>query len=497
MAASPPASASDPHHREREQSTVPTGDTIAAIATAPARSPRAVVRISGPAVAAIANELMRGPGAGHAMGEQLGASPCDPPSAPPHPRALAARFALTDTLALSILTLRAWGPRSYTGEDTLEIICPGNPALVERILARILAVDGVRLASPGEFTARAYLNGKLTLAQAEGVAAVIAAENDDQLAAAHDLLEGRTGAMYLRWADQLTTLLALVEAAIDFTDQEDVVPIAPVRLHERLMELAGAIHAHLGAAAGAEISSTLPRIVLAGRPNAGKSTLFNALLGRRRAVVSDVPGTTRDVLEEPLDLSSAIPGGGEVLLIDLAGLDRSIASGTAAAAQQLARAAIESSDALIHCDPEGRFALPMPAGRPIIRVRTKADLPIGLAPRDPAEAGIDAGSTGIPVCALDGWNLPVLRRAMADAATGARGAGIAALLPRYRRELGQAEAALNDALTQVDPGARSLSRPEIVAGSLRVALDALGELSGRVSPDDVIGRIFATFCVGK
>jgi tRNA modification GTPase len=263
------------------------------------------------------------------------------------------------------------------------------------------------------------------------------------------------------------------------------------------MELAGAIRAHLGAAAGAEISSMLPRIVLAGRPNAGKSTLFNALLGRRRAVVSDVPGTTRDVLEEPLDLSSAIPGGGEVLLIDLAGLDRSIASGTAAAAQQLARAAIESSDALIHCDPEGRFALPMPAGRPIIRVRTKADLPIALAPRDPAEAGIDAGSTGIPVCALDGWNLPVLRRAMADAATGARGAGIAALLPRYRRELGQAEAALNDALTQVDPGARSLSRPEIVAGSLRVALDALGELSGRVSPDDVIGRIFATFCVGK
>jgi tRNA modification GTPase len=438
-----------------------------------------MVRLSGPAATDVMRALL-----------------APPPPATAAPQALAARFALTDSLSLAVLVIRARAPLSYTGEDTLEILFPGNPYLAERILARILAVDGVRLAGPGEFTARAYLNGKMTLDEAEGIAATIAAANDEHLAAARRLLAGTTGAIYRRWVDELTGLLALVEAGIDFTDQEDVVPIAPADLHTRLLGLHAAITGHLGAAAGTEVASLLPRVVLAGRANAGKSTLFNALLGRRRAVVSETAGTTRDALEETLDLSRDLPGGCPVALVDLAGLDEALAAagGPDAQAQERARDTISQADVIVHCDPSGRFDLPLPGSGPTIRVRTKADLPATPALRDASEA---AASQAIAVCSLDGWNLSILRRAIVDAAAGAGSTHVASLLPRHRRELLQARAGLAEAIEAINPDAAALADTEIVAGSLRSALDALGELAGRISPDDVIGRIFATFCVGK
>jgi tRNA modification GTPase len=457
---------------------MPLGDTIAASATAPGGSARAVVRLSGPAVDQVLREVLR-----------LADAPASAP-----PQALTARFWLSDSLSFPVLLIRSWSPRSYTGEDGAEILFPGNPHLVERVLARVLSVEGVRLAAPGEFTARAYLNDKLTLDQAEGVAATIAAESDEQLSAAQELLSGHTGALYRKWLDELATLLALVEAGIDFTEQEDVVPIAPPALHARLSGLRQAIDHHLGTSAGAEARPILPRIVLAGRPNAGKSTLFNALLGRRRAVVSERSGTTRDVLEEQLDLTRDLPGGCPVLLIDLAGLDESTPGTVDALAQDRARQAVASADVVVLCDPSGRFDLPLPGARPVIRIRTKADLPVPPFPRDASEA---APAAQIAVCALDGWNLAVLRRAMADAASAWRGSGVATLLPRHRRELGEARAALIHASAAVSPGSSHLAQPEVVAGWLRAALDALGSLAGRISPDDVIGRIFATFCVGK
>ncbi|MCW5777709.1 MAG: 50S ribosome-binding GTPase, partial [Phycisphaeraceae bacterium] len=223
-------------------------------------------------------------------------------------------------------------------------------------------------------------------------------------------------------------------------------------------------------------------VALVGPPNAGKSTLFNALLGRRRAVVSDVAGTTRDALREPLDLSQDAPGAPAVDLLDLPGLDGVAHGPIDAEAQRAARLVLRGADAIVHCDPGGRFA-PIegePSGAPIIRVRTKADLPAS-----------DGG--GLPVCALDGWNLGPLRRAIADSV----GAPAGTMLPRHRRGLAFALRGLEDAGSLTANDAHSLGAPELVADALRSALDAIGELTGRVTPDDVIGRVFASFCVGK
>lgn len=453
----------------------PYPSVIAAVASGWGRSPRAIIRLSGPGTNELCNRLF------------------DPSPIAGGQMALA-RFRLTDTLLLPCLLIRSDAPRSYTGEDAAEMVVPGNPALLERITARLCAEPGVREAGPGEFSARAYLSGRITLDQAEGVAALIAAQNDQQLAAAKSLMEGQTGSTYRAWTEEVATLLALVEAGIDFTDQEDVVPISPASLAARLSRLTSAIRGTLGAAAGAEQLSALPRVVLVGRPNAGKSTLFNALLGRRRAITSPVAGTTRDAIVETLDLAPAVPCGSAVQLVDLAGLDAATSGEVDRQAQARAQEEIVRADILLLCDAAGRFDLPAPGrpNRPIIRVRTKADLP--LATSD--------GNDAIGVCALDGWQLGVLRRAIADAAWAASGSGspgAAWLLPRHRRSLAAACERLDAAhhAANVLGAAHALDHPELIAGDLRAALDELGELVGHISPDDVIGRVFATFCVGK
>lgn len=438
-------------------------DTIAAIASAHGRSARGVVRLAGP-------------------GTRRAIEPFTD-LRPVQRGAFATRWRTDGVLGASsvpALVLFYPSPRSYTGQDGAEIILPGNPHLLARSLDALAALDGVRLAEPGEFTARAFLSGRLSAEAAEGVGALIAASNRAEFDAAHRLLDGRAGDAYRALADRIAAVLALVEAELDFADEEDVVAITDSELRARLAQIESSLRALGAEERPAEARSADPVIVLAGAPNAGKSTLFNALLGRTRATVSETPGTTRDAIAERMPLPTGAWGPGAVTIVDLAGLDAALAGRGVidAAAHEAALRAIASADAVVWCDPSGRFdagALPA-VSCPVLRVRTKGDL--------------SRGGAGLGVCALDGWNLEALRRAIADAVESSSGAGAMTVLPRHRK-------ALASALGHIRGAAAEIDRRELLGGRLRDTLDDLGQLAGEISPDDVLGRIFATFCIGK
>jgi tRNA modification GTPase len=401
---------------------------------------------------------------------------------------------LAQDSALGVLPVVAWaglGPGTFSGHDVVEVLVPGGSAVLSAVHDAILvrgreAGLAVRLAEPGEFSARAYLHGRMSLERAEGLAAFIGARSGSDLRAAEHCRSGRLGAEVRAWADELAHVLALVEAGIDFSDQEDVQSIALAEVRRRLRSLDAAWGERLAGSGPMESAGLRPRVVLAGAPSAGKSTLFNALLGRARSVVDAEPGTTRDVLAEPW---SPVPGVGAEL-VDLAGLGPEAhgapGAGDRPEFERRALEAIASAAVVVWCDPSGRFEAggsldAAPTAR-VVRVRTKADLPAAGA----------AGVEGLAVCALDGYQLGALRRAIADAVASPAGepaSGMPRLLIRHAWAVRQARAALVPALERAEP--------EVIAGALRSALDALGDVAGQISPDQILGRIFSTFCVGK
>ena len=383
---------------------------------------------------------------------------------------------------------------------------PGNPILLQRVIDELLATAransiDARRAEAGEFTARAYFHGKMTLTQAEGVAGVIAAQSDAELRAARLLGAGKLGLFAHALADELASALALVEAGLDFTDQEDVVPITPKDLHNRLTSLDHQIVTQLDRAIGMERLEAIPWVVLIGEPNAGKSTLFNALLGTQRAVVSQIAGTTRDVLTEPLQIETD-HGPAEVMLVDLAG--------TADAVDQLdermqasARSAIDRAELILRCVPTDQpLARPVPipsgASRDVntaeIVLRTKADL-----------SSATLSATGLFLSAVTGEGLDELRRIIAQRLSDhavSLAADALALRPRHEAALRAAHSHLTTARQSLEKGDGSLFpqvilQPELTAASMRLALNELSQLAGDITPDDVLGRIFSTFCVGK
>lgn len=502
-----------------------SAETIAAVASGARSSHTAIIRISGPACTSVLQScfLHRPAPVPHRPGRLLGHATL----------ALPATAGPARSLPVPARAIFMPAPRTFTGQDTLEILLPGNPHLLARVMAQVLAVPGVRAAGPGEFAARAYLAGKMTLQEAESIAAVIAAQSQTQLRAARRVMDGRAGTEFARWAEALATLLALVEAGIDFADQDDVVAIAPDALRTRVASLETQMRERVGI--GGSIGSTArssraARVVLLGQPNAGKSTLFNRLLGRQRSIVSDIAGTTRDVIAEPLDLTG--PGGRRVSaeLVDVAGLvDGPAASGAARTgaasadpasadtastdfagpdAAAAARDAVQTADVLLLVRACGTAPSPQltsmaeqlrQRGTTVLAIMTKADQ-AGLLGRDDDHAA--AGE--LPVCGLDGFGLEPLRAALLDATWRATGHGDG-LLPRHQEAVlesldtlrGLLHAARGDRGSGPDHGHRGITPDEFAAASLRAALDALGELTGKVHRDEIIGRIFATFCIGK
>jgi tRNA modification GTPase len=438
--------------------------TIVAVASPPGGSARGIVRTSGRDAWA-----------------HVRAALADDGGLPARPRrgVLVARLA---SPGIPVIVACMPGPASATGEDCIEIHAPGSPLLLERIVDAVVARSGggARRAHPGEFSARAVLGGAARLADAERVARAIAAETDAELEAARTLEGDAAARDAAEDADALASMLALVEAGIDFTDQEDVVAIARDDLERRIGLLRARIRTRLDSAAGSGRASAAPRIVLAGAPNAGKSSLFNALLGRRRAVESPSRGTTRDALEEAV----LLPCGLHAVLVDVPGLEEAT---EALDVRMQARTAdaLRRADVVAWCEDGSAPAdAPRPhlPGAAIVHVRTKCD---DGPPVAPGRAGALATS------ARTGHGLDVLRRALAEAAarTAPKGSAAARLGSARAELLAEAERALADAVSE--------RAPELVAANLRIALDRLGEVAGAIPPDDVLGRLFARFCIGK
>lgn len=380
-------------------------------------------------------------------------------------------------------------PASATGEDVVELHLPGNPLLARMVLDEVVRL-GARQAVAGEFTSRSYFNGKVDLSEAEGIAAAIGAQSERELRAARQLMAGELARRLRPTMDSLADTLALIEAGIDFTDQ-DISFLSSAEVAKRVEGAREGLVGLLQESRRFERISHEPRIVLAGRPNAGKSTLLNALAGHERAIVSHVAGTTRDVLTAHVRLAR-----GTVCVIDVAGLEPTSADHTIDQAKQAhAHRAIEEADLVALVQDCTDMGDSMALNRtPDLQVITKLDLhserQAGRSTRpcsSPARPGL------LMVSARTGEGMTELRNELDRLCFGQQGGE--ATLTLNARHVGLIEQA-QDALER----AEKLLPPqglELLAMELRETLDLLGEVLGSITPDDVLGRVFSRFCIGK
>lgn len=448
-------------------SSLVQGDTIAALSSPSGTGAVALLRVSGPGALEIAARVFEG-------GKLV-------PRQAVFGRILADDGERIDEVLLTFFK----GPASYTGEDTIEISCHGGVLVTRRVLERLLQA-GARAAGPGEFTQRAFLNGKLDLTQAEAVMDVISAQTDRALSAAHRQLDGALGRTILALRDELLGILAHVEAYIDFPE-EDIDPDTGTALRGRMESLQAKLEALLATADQGRLLREGVRTVLAGAPNAGKSSLLNRLLGFERAIVSEQPGTTRDTIEEVINLE-----GFPLRLIDTAGLraagaDAIEAAGMARTHSQLADAdlILEIVDASLH--PGERLAIPENVSHRHVLVLNKSDLPLHPGW---AETG------GVAVSSLAGTGLERLTSRILEVITAGGGAfeqAEVAVNARHQACLQRARISLTDALREFASG----SSVEFTAMELRLSLEALGDVIGRVDTEDLLGVIFSQFCIGK
>lgn len=446
-------------------------DTIAAIATPPGPGGIGVVRISGPEASAVADAVFRRRAAGPWRSHHLYAG------------RLCGGDGRTLDAGMAVL-MRA--PRSYTGEDVLELHCHGSPVMLEQVLRAVLAL-GARPALAGEFTKRAFLNGRLDLTQAEAVMALVTARTADAAQVAAAQLCGGLSAQVAAIREQLLRARAHVEAQLDFGDED--VGLDPAALAADVETARAAVDALLATAARGELLRRGLRVTLSGRPNAGKSSLLNALLGAERAIVTPRPGTTRDVIEAAVDIA-----GVPVTLVDTAGL-----RDTGDAVERLGVARAEQAAAaadlvLLVLDTARPFAgqAALLGGGDAIAVLNKCDLPSAWSAADEATAAAVHPCLRVSATAPSG--LDALRQAIVARA----GVQWADNLPpltsaRQREALARVARSLAAAAASLAAG----QPPELVAVDLQAALEHIGTVTGAVTSDDVLDVVFRDFCIGK
>ncbi|MGO4286486.1 tRNA uridine-5-carboxymethylaminomethyl(34) synthesis GTPase MnmE [Bosea sp. TAB14] len=429
--------------------------TIVALSSAPGRAGVAVLRVSGPRVR-------------FALETTAGIIP---------PPRLATLRVLRDAEGQLIdrgLVLFFPGPTSFTGEDIVEFHIHGSRAVLAALLRHLTALPGLRLAEAGEFTRRAFEAGKLDLAAVEGLADLIDSETEWQRRQALRQMDGALGVLAGQWRTQLLEAMTLLAAEIDFSDEGDV----EGPLHDEAMRIAASVLGSLRGALGSFAMGERVRegfvVVLAGPPNAGKSSLLNAMARRDVAIVSPVAGTTRDALEVRLDLD-----GLPVILIDTAGLRESVDPIEVEGVRR-ARALVERADLVLSL--RGIDSEPYRTAEevPQIPVATKADLGGPVLPGERA------------ISVKNGEGLPELLAAIGEYLRGL-GQGEPALLTRERHRI-----AVADAIAALERATKSVGAPsELLAEDIRLAVMALERLVGRIGVEDVLDHLFAGFCIGK
>jgi len=455
-------------------------DTIAAIATPLGEGGLAVIRISGVEALSVADKVF----------QPIGQNSPKPSAAKSHTIQFGKIVRGKKTIDEVLLAiLRA--PRTFTREDTVEISCHGGILPAKLVLDTILE-NGARLAEPGEFTKRAFLNGRIDLAQAEAVADLIHSRTELALAAANEQLAGKLSQRINQLRDDLMHALAHIEAHIDFPD-EDIAPDTKEKLLKRLEDGIGFMDELLRTASEGQILRRGIRAAIIGRPNAGKSSLLNQLLGHDRAIVSHIPGTTRDTIEETANIR-----GLPVVFIDTAGLrearDEIEVEGIRRSRESLAKAelilhVLDASEPLTDADKKyfAEFA-----GKKRILVRNKMDLAAKLE-----ESEIqNPKSEIVEISCLSGRGIEALKDAIKNLVWSGdiRAEMLQVLInSRHQDALNRARVAA----LRASEALREDATLELVAADLRIAANAVGEIVGRTTTEDLLDSIFSQFCIGK
>jgi tRNA modification GTPase len=442
-------------------------DTIFALSSAPGRAGVAVFRVSGPDARRVLEAV---------------AGSCPPP------RKAVLRGFRDAAGEIFDRGLALWfpGPASFTGEDSAELHAHGGPAVIEAA-ARALSAAGARPAEAGEFTRRAFEHGKLDLTEAEGLADLIDAETEAQRSQALAQMTGALRSLYESWRADLLAALAALEGAIDFPDEDDVPEALADRAAGPIASLVATMEAHLDDDRRGERVREGFTIALIGPPNAAKSSLLNALAGHEAAIVTDIPGTTRDVVEVRLVL-----GGFAVILADTAGLrEASDVVESEGVRRALARA--ESADLRLGLADVSRETLPVELARTLTAgdalIRSQAD----LGPATPIAA--PEGVVVFELSVKTGAGIADLEAFLEQAVQGRLGAREAPALSRARHRRG-VEAA-RDALSRAEMVLAAGGHAELAALEVRAAVRALEALTGRIDVEDVLGAVFSQFCIGK